>query len=95
MKRNQLNTFISNWDTLGLSSVTNTVPITTSDAGQHAWVTMSNAFSDPNCNKNLAAILEELAKYPEETLLAKKHSTYLIALVNVGNMERSETFLKV
>ena len=38
--------------------------------------------------------MEELAKCLEETLLAKKHGAYLIALFNVGKMERSESFLE-
>ena len=93
MRRSQLHSFIANWDLAGLASVTITSPVTVGNLGQHAWVTMSNAFSDPN-NKHLEVVSEELAMYSENSLLAKKHGAYLIALVNVGMMQRCKTFLK-
>ena len=89
-----MQTFLTGWENLGLGVVSNAVPITTGDAGQHAWETMSNAFDDPNCKEDLATISKELTQYPDETLHAKKNRDYPIALVNVGKMRRTEEFLK-
>lgn len=61
--------------------------------GQHAWVTMPNALSDPT-NKHLEMISEDMVPLTEETLMAKKDGAYLIALVNISVMKRCYTFLE-
>ena len=38
-------------------------------------------------------VSKELATFSDDSLLTKKHGAYLIALVNVGMMQRCKTFL--
>ena len=93
MRRSQLQSFLMNWDSSGLSLVTTTPPVTIGDPGQHAWITMSNAPSDP-VNKHPEMISEDMVPLAEETLVAKKDGVYFIALVNLGMMKRCNTFLE-
>ena len=92
MKRAHTDAFMKNWNSKGLASVTTDKPCTSSDPERHAWVTMSKAMSDPS-NKHLETISEELATYTQDSVLARKDGHYLNALVNVGMMNRSKTFL--
>ena len=88
-----MQSFLANWNSIGLASVTKIAPFKAGDPGQHAWVTMSNALSDPS-NKHLEVIAKELSSYTEESIMGKKDGHYLNALVNVGMMKRCEAFLE-
>ena len=93
IRRSQLQSFLANWDSAGFASVTTTPPVTIGNPGQHAWVTTSSALSDP-MNKYLEIVSEDMVPLTEETLMAKKDGAYLIALVNVGMIQRCKAFLK-
>ena len=63
------------------------------DPGMHAWDTMLKAYLDPN-NSHLEDISEELTKYQLSSMTKKKDGPYLIALINVGMMQRCGKFLE-
>ena len=60
LRRDQVQTFMLNWDKKGLASVTTTPPTTIGHPGQHAWDVMTAVLADP-CNKSLHAVCEDLA----------------------------------
>ena len=53
---------------------------------------MLKAYLDPS-NSHLADISEDLTKYNLSAIMKKKDGDYLVAMINVGMMQRCENFL--